>query len=171
MNNLLALMGETDSEKNAHLIAWFLLALGILTLYRTIRWLCSGPALPEPWSPEIAAEMDREDARPLCYHCLEPHDRDANFCPDCGGPVGRYTNWLPYPYLFSIGHLLRTGTSGEFKRTPITITGFFLFSLVEYAFFAPIYWIQFLIGLAHRRPLPPAAPPGEPPPQPAPPEA
>jgi hypothetical protein len=65
--------------------------------------------------------------------------------------VGQYTNWLPFPYLFSVGHALRIGTSGEFRRSPLTVIGFMLFGLAEYALFVPIYWIVFLHKLLVRR--------------------
>ena len=115
------------------------------------RWLCNGPSTPEPWDEQVAAEIAKDETPPLCHQCLAPHDPLINFCPDCGAPVGTYTNWLPYPYLFSIGHALRTGTSGNFKRCPLTIIGFFLFSLVEYAVFAPLYWFLFFGNLSRQR--------------------
>ena len=98
-------------------------ALGIvillcLGLWMLIRWLFSGPQRPDPWSDEVAAEIAKDDAVPLCHRCLAPHDSRVDFCPDCGAPVGAYTNWLPYPYLFSIGHTLRIGASGDFRRSP-----------------------------------------------------
>jgi hypothetical protein len=66
---------------------------------------------------------------------------------------------LPFPYLFSIGHTLRIGTDGRFKRSPLTITGFLLVGLAEYALFAPVYWFVFLKRLLHP---PPADPPNQP---------
>src|SRR5438046_7299792 len=104
------------------------LAIAILLcvgLWRLIRWLFSGHPPPDPWSEEVAAEIAKDDAVPLCHRCLAPHDSQVDFCPECGAPVGSYTNWLPYPCLFSIGHTLRIGSSGDFRRSPLTIAGFF----------------------------------------------
>ena len=142
-----------------------LLAIAILLcfgLWMLIRWLFSGPPQPDPWSDEVAAEIAKDDAVPLCHRCLAPHDSSLDFCPDCGAPVGPYTNWLPYPYLFSIGHTLRIGTSGDFRRSPLTIAGFFCLGIVEYALFAPVYWFMLLKGLSDRGP---SNAPSDPPPE------
>src|SRR5437870_1011921 len=74
-----------------------IIALAGCGLYLFLRWLLEGPALPDPWDDQIAAGMEKDDATPLCCCCLEPHGPFANFCPACGAPVGKYTNWLPYP--------------------------------------------------------------------------
>ena len=140
-----------------------ILAIAILLclgLWMLIRWLFTGPPRPDPWSDEVAAEIAKEDAVPLCHRCLAPHDSRVDFCPDCGAPVGPYTNWLPYPYLFSIGHTLRIGASGDFRRSPLTIVGFFCLGIAEYALFAPVYWFMLLKGLsAHGKSGPPSDPP------------
>ncbi len=129
-------------------------------LWMLIRWLFSGSPRPDPWSDDVAAEIAKDDAVPLCHRCLAPHDSWVDFCPDCGAPVGPYTNWLPYPYLFSIGHTLRIGASGDFRRSPLTIAGFLCLGIAEYALFAPIYWIVLLKGLSVRgQSKPPSAPP------------
>ena len=120
-----------------------------LGLWALIRWLVSGPLRPDPWGDEVTAELAKDEATPLCHRCLTPHDPRVDFCPDCGAPVGLYTNWLPYPYLFSIGHTLRIGTSGDFRHSPLTIAGFFLLGIAEYALFAPIYWFMLFRSLFH----------------------
>ena len=135
-----------------------LLCLG---LWMLIRWLFSGPQRPDPWSDEVAAEIAKDDAVPLCHRCLAPHESWVDFCPDCGAPVGAYTNWLPYPYLFCIGHTLRIGASGDFRRSPLTIAGFLCLGLAEYALFAPVYWFMLLKGLSTRGK---SEPPSDPPP-------
>jgi len=131
---------------------WALLGLGACGIWLLIRWLKDGPVTPDPWDHDVTEALQKEEASPLCHRCLSPHDDRANFCATCGAPVGAYTNWLPYPYLFSIGHTMRIGTSGEFRRSPLTIVGFFLFALAEYTIFAPVYWLMFIRGL--RRSLP-----------------
>jgi hypothetical protein len=141
--------GATNQELRIAILA-VAVVLG-LCLWRMIRWLAKGPILPDPWDEQVAAEVARDEAPALCHHCLAPHDSLVNFCPDCGAPVGAYTNWLPYPWLFSVGYTLRAGTSGNFKRSPLTIIGFFLFGAAEYSFFAPIYWFRFLQNLSRPR--------------------
>src|SRR5437867_11263453 len=103
-----------------------LLILSAYGLVMLIRWLRNAPIAPEPWSDEIAAEIAGDNGVPLCHRCLSPHDLLVNFCPDCGAPVGTYTNLLPYPYLFSVGHTLRIGTEGNFKHSPLVVAGFLL---------------------------------------------
>jgi hypothetical protein len=123
-----------------------------------IQWLRKGPVTPDPWDGEIAAGLEKQEAMPLCNHCLSPHNANTDFCPECGAAVGQYTNWLPYPYLFSIGHALRIGTAGEFKHSPLTISGFLLLGLAEYSIFSPFYWFVFLRSLFRRSPTPTSEP-------------
>jgi len=156
--------GAGEPEKLVALLA----TLGLLAVaaWRAVRWFLEVKPSPDPWDEAITVEIAKDDAVPLCPHCLAQHSGGADFCPDCGAPVGQYTNWLPFPQLFSVGHVLRLGTSGKFKRTPLMVFGFMLFSLIEYALFVPIYWIIFLCKLINRPPD--EAPPEQPPPSPAP---
>ncbi|MEO5803975.1 MAG: hypothetical protein ABIR24_10620 [Verrucomicrobiota bacterium] len=127
--------------------------LVIIGLVGYVAWailkkLNSPTISPDPWDESVAAEIEKEDSKPICHRCLTPHDSSSDFCPRCGASVGQYTNWLPYPYLFSLGHMLRVGTSGDFKKTRLNVVGFFLLALVEYLFFAPIYWAVFFFKLS-----------------------
>ena len=134
-------------------------ACGLVML---VRWLLSGPTRPDPWNEEVAAAIAGENGVPLCHRCLAPHDPLVNFCAECGAPVGDYTNLLPYPYLFSIGHTLRIGTEGNFRRSPLVVAGFFLFGIAEYALLAPVYWFLFLKNLSRQsRSGPPPESPAE----------
>lgn len=148
--------GTNESDRLVVLLAIAIL-LG-LAIWRCVKWMLAAKPGPDPWDETTAAELKRDEAVPLCHHCLSPHDASTEFCHECGTPVGQYTNWLPFPQLLSIGHVLRTGTSGDFKRTPLTILGFMAFSCVQYALFAPIYWIVFLRRL-FRQPHPEQSPP------------
>jgi hypothetical protein len=139
-----------DSDQLIGVLA--ILVLCSCCLVKLVRWFLGQPTQSDPWSKEIAFEIAAESSIPVCHRCLTPHDPQVDFCPDCGAPVGTYTNFLPYPYLFSIGHTLRIGTNGDFKRSRLTITGFLIFSLVEYAIFAPIYWFIFLKNLSRQSP-------------------
>lgn len=115
-----------------------------------IRWVREAVIPPEPWDAEVARELTKDDAVPLCHRCLTPHHPLLHFCPECGAPVGDCTNCMPFLYLFSIGHTLRIGTSGEYRRSPLTIAFFFLLGIAQYALFAPVYWIMLLRGLSAR---------------------
>lgn len=130
-------------------------------IWRGIKSLSQTRATPDPWDEALNTAMTEAEAVPLCHRCLCAHSNGADFCPECGAAVGQYTNWLPFPQLFSIGHELRIGTSGEFRRTPLVVAGFILFSLAEYTLFAPIYWIAFLRRIFRN---PPDGPPPESPP-------
>ena len=120
-----------------------LITIIVLSLYafvRLLKRLTSGPVSPEPWDQETAAKLDDVSTKVLCHRCLVPNEPLADFCENCGAPVGKYTNYLPFPYLFSLGHTLRVGADGEYKRSPITTLGYFLLALGEYTIFAPVYW-------------------------------
>jgi hypothetical protein len=137
--------------------------VGCFALWRFAHWLLDGPAPAEPWDEEVATAIAQDEATPVCCRCLQPQEPSANFCPKCGAPVGTYTNLLPFPYLFSLGDLLRIGTNGVFNRTPVTIVGFVLLGLAEYTVLAPFYWFMFLRNLKGQHPaqaaseeLPPA---------------
>ena len=137
--------------------------LAVCGLWVFVRWLLKGPTTPDPWDAQVAAALAGEESTPLCHRCLAPHDINTDFCTECGAAVGQYTNWLPFPYLFSLGHTLRLGTSGDFKHTPLTVAGFILLALAEYMLFAPIYWFFLFRGVNRRgeRPWSPEpAPPG-----------
>ena len=121
-----------------------ILGLAVAVVWAFVRGLLAGAAKPDPWDSETAAAIAKADATPLCHRCLSPNDPGADFCAECGATIGQYTNWLPYPYIFSLGHTLRIGTAGEFKRSPTTILGFLLLTLAEYSIFVPFYWFVFL---------------------------
>jgi hypothetical protein len=116
-----------------------------------IRMVRRMPSQPDPWSQEVASSLENEDAVPLCTHCLAQHEHDKEFCAQCGGPVGAYTNLMPFEYLFSVGHLFRIGTQGNYKRSRILIFGFILLSAAEYAVFAPAYWIMLCKNISRQR--------------------
>jgi hypothetical protein len=155
-----------SSSRNRQVVFLPALVVAVFGTYRFIRWIFSGPVGPDPWDETVTAEIGRDDATPLCCHCLAPHDSETGFCRECGAPVGAYTNWLPFPYLFSTGYLLRAGTNGNFLRSPLTITGFFLLGFAEYALLAPVYWAVFLNTLLRRHRSDPSSairppPPGD----------
>jgi len=97
------------------------------------RWLGSWlrrPVTPAPWGPEIAEAMERPEAMPPCPHCQCPHEAQRWFCPECGRGVGDYNTFNPYLNLFSVGEVLREGTSSRVRKTWLTVTGFLVLSLI-----------------------------------------
>lgn len=141
--------------------------LGCFLFVRFFVWLLKGPREPDPWGEQIAAELAEGNCTPVCHRCLTPHDPLVNFCPKCGAAVGEYTNLLPFPHLFSVGHGLRIGTSGGFKRSPLIVGGFILLAIAEYAVFAPVYWVMLFRNISEQQhteapagPEPPISNPG-----------
>jgi hypothetical protein len=118
-------------------------------LWRVWRRWVRLPATPDPWGQEIAEALESPDATPVCPHCQCPEMANRWFCPECGHAVGDYNNVSPYLYLFSLGEVLRAGTSGRFRKSWLTVTGFIILSLTEYVVFAPIYWFFLFRNLAH----------------------
>ena len=160
------LFGQLNQAKSDPELSIRILAVAALACYGAWalrQWVLKGPTPPDPWDETIASEIEKDEAIPLCHRCLTPYDSSTDFCSKCGTTVGQYTNWLPYPYLFSVGHTLRIGTSGDFNRSLLTVFGFFLFSLAEYALFAPVYWVVFLSKLLQPRPQ--NTSPDQPPPE------
>ena len=141
----------TDGEILVGLLV--LLAFALYGMVRLLKWLSSGSRQPDPWDEEVSAKLADSSTPLLCHHCMVPNDPGVYFCQECGAPIGDYTNYLPFPYLFSLGHTLRLGTNGEYKRTPVTILGYVLLAFAEYVIFAPIYLYQFLRHLP-RKPRP-----------------
>lgn len=145
-----AFNGAPSPEMTGGLLLFVVLGGCVIWLFA--RWLMDAPVYPDPWDQQVAEGLDNADATPLCHRCLSPHDRLTNFCPRCGAPVGEYTNWLPYPYLFSVGHTMRIGTAGAYRRSAVTILGFFLLAVAEYAIFAPVYWFMLIRRLPRHEP-------------------
>jgi hypothetical protein len=117
-------------------------------VWRLARYWVTLPVTPDPWSQEIAEALESPDATPVCPHCQCPHGANRWFCPECGRAVGDYNNLNPYLYAFSLGEVLRAGTSGRVRKSWLTVGGFVLLSLLEYIVFAPIYWFFLFRNLA-----------------------
>jgi hypothetical protein len=141
-------------------LAWcVVLGMSVVGLWRLLAWWLRAPAKPDPWETEAVALGDPSAADPLCLHCLEPHPDTAWFCPHCGAPVGDFNNYSPYLYVFTVGEVLRTGTSGRFPRNWVTLSGYFLVSVTEYLVLAPLYWVFLILNLRRPTPPPPLPPP------------
>ena len=139
---------------------------GGFAIFRLIQWIRQNPGRPDPWGKEIEDALHRDDAVALCHHCLAEQPEGVHFCPECETATGACTNLLPFDYLFTLGETLRIGSCGRFRVTPITVTGFFIISLVQYAIFAPVYWYFLLRNLSQME-NPTVAPPADPTPLPA----
>jgi hypothetical protein len=152
-------MDLTSQTFEGERLVGILAVLGVIGYFfvRFLKAVLSRPLRPDPWDEQVSADLAEGNGIPICHRCLAPHGPLQNFCADCGAPVGEYTNWLPYPYLFSLGHTLRIGTSDTFRRSPLTVAGFILLSLVEYAVLAPFYWIRLFLNISHQHSSAPPA--------------
>ena len=146
-------MNLSQSEWTAALIGAAVI-VGYL-LWRFVRYWKRLPVSPDPWGHEIAEALESPDATPVCPHCQYPNVANRWFCPECGCAVGDYNNVNPYLYLFSLGEVLRTGTSGPVRKSWLTVTGFILLSLLEYVVFAPVYWFFLYRNLSGKTALKP----------------
>lgn len=154
--------GLTDAERAVGLLG--LIVVISLLAWTVGRWFGRGEVRPDPWDKEVATQLTTDDTIPICHHCLAPHGAADHFCPECGAAVGDCTTLLPFHYVFAMGHGLRVGTTEKFRRTPLTLCGFFLFGGLEYGLFAPVYWYRLLRNLRKPAPNEPPetdAPPGE----------
>jgi len=123
--------------------------VGAILVRAAKAWLAQPPS-PDPWGPDVAAAMEQPDALAVCPHCQCPHEATRWFCSECGHGVGDYNNLNPYLYLFSLGEVLREGTSGRVRKSWLTVTGFIFLSLIEYLVFAPISWFLLFRNLSRQ---------------------
>ena len=131
-----------------------------LAVWLWVRWLAKLQPPPEPWGPEIDAALARPDVVTVCHRCFAPQpDLPGWFCPECGGAVGAYNNWMPYLYIFSIGEVLSIGTFRRFSVRPLTVVGLILFSFTQYHVFAPIYWYRLVRNIQRLRQAEAGVPP------------
>jgi hypothetical protein len=77
------------------------------------RWFWRPASSPDPWGREVEDALEREEALPLCPHCLAPQERETWFCAECGSSIGKYNNVDPYLYVFSLGDFFRNLFAGE----------------------------------------------------------
>jgi hypothetical protein len=127
--------------------------------WAVVYWIQGVSVTPDPWGPELDLAIQNDELPPSCVHCSATYSETDHFCPGCGAAVGDYNNCNPYLYVFSLGEVLRLGTSGRFRVNWLTVGGFLLLS-TEYACFAPVYCIFFFLNLGGS----PAKPVDEPPP-------
>jgi hypothetical protein len=92
-------------------------------------------------------ENQLQAAPEICPHCSTPQPPTAWFCEHCGRAVGPYNNLMPYLQVFSEGEVFRNGASGQFRRRPLILAGYFLLGFGMLSFLAPIYWFSLLLNL------------------------
>jgi len=133
--------------------------VGLLCLWRlgvaVADWTRRLPVPPDPWGPELTAELKSQDCVPVCLRCFTPQEHDRWFCPECGAAVGPYNNTLPYIYIFSQGEVLSTGVYRDIRPSALVIGGYLLLSICEYGVFAPVYWWRLFRNLRRCWMLPP----------------
>lgn len=114
---------------------------GLVTaaFWRLVAWVRDAPATPDPWSAEVEQKLSEPDAVEVCPHCLTEQTSTAWFCPRCGRAVGPYNNLMPYINVFSQGEVLRNGTSGRLRKSPLIVIGYLLISVTMFPLFAPFY--------------------------------
>jgi hypothetical protein len=115
--------------------------LALYVLWLLIAWVREAPARPDPWDAEIEKQISGPDAVEICPHCLTEQSSTAWFCKKCGRAVGPYNNLMPYVMVFSQGEVFRNGVNGRVRQNPLTVIGYVFYSLANFAFFAPIYWV------------------------------
>lgn len=77
---------------------------------------------------------------PLCLNCAAPQGGHRWFCPKCGFPGGEYVVLMPYLQIFTVGEVLRRGVTGPPEKGFAIKAGLVVYSLTQYAVFAPLYW-------------------------------
>jgi hypothetical protein len=138
----------TPEQESALLALVILTATGLL-IYRLVLWLAAAVRTPDPWGQEVEEAVEREDAVPLCDHCLCPQEHNGWFCPNCGATVGRYSNYLPFVYPFSLGEGLRAAIEGRVPKRWLPRAGYLLIPFCFLPFVvAPIYLIFFWLNLS-----------------------
>jgi len=127
--------------------------LSLCGCWLLFRWFRGPPSTPNPWDDKIEESLHRPDATPLCSRCLEPHQTEARFCPNCGAAVDPLVAFSPYLYIFAFGDMLRAGTARRFRVNWVTILGFLLLPLAFFPLLlAFVYWFVFLRNLQRLSP-------------------
>ena len=115
--------------------------LGLMgaAIYGFCQWLLACPRTPDPWGPEFEQAVEGEEATSLCHHCLAPQEHNGWFCPECGSTTGKYSNYLPFVYVFSLGDGLRAGVRRREPWTLLLVVGYVLTAFAWFPILAPIY--------------------------------
>ena len=117
-----------------------LVALAIGLFWRLIVWIRDAPVRPDPWETDVAQQVAAPEAVEVCPHCLTEQSATGYFCEKCGAATGPYNNLMPDVNVFSMGEVLRNGTSGKFPVNALTLAGFVLYPLLQCL---PIFFVVF----------------------------
>ena len=141
---LLSITFPRSPEETVGAVA--ILGLFVAAIYTFCHWLLSCPRSPDPWGVEVEEAVEREEAVPVCPHCLAPQEHNGWFCPECGSTSGQYGNYLPNVYIFSIGDAVRSGVQRRSQWTPFLVTGYVLIAFAFFSILAPIYCLFLFIN-------------------------
>ena len=133
------------SDPNLMIGGMAIVGLALAALWKVVVWIRNAPVNPEPWDIEVEHQL--QAAQEICPHCSTPQPPTAWFCEHCGRAVGPYNNLMPYVHVFSEGEVLRNGASGQFRRRPLILIGYFPLGFGMLSFLAPIYWFSLLWNL------------------------
>jgi hypothetical protein len=106
----------------------------------------------DPWPAELDMAVREPNAVPLCVSCLTPQAPHQWFCPRCGFPTNDFVPLMPYLQIYVVAEVLRRGVTGPPERRLGTQVFLVIFSLKQYAFFAPLYWF-WMLRRAQGRPI------------------
>ena len=113
----------------------------LVAMYRVFVWLKDVELTPDPWGPDVQAGLEAPEALPVCHDCLAPQDHIGWFCPECGAAVGKYCNYLPGVYIFSVGEAFRSAVTERFRLNWLTAVGYMAASFHVLSCLAAICWI------------------------------
>ena len=122
-----------------------LTGLGLFGCWRAFRWLQQGKPIADPWDERTEESIHQPEAIPLCSRCLEPHQPEAQYCPNCGVPVDPLVPYSPYFYMFAFGEMLSGGRPHGVQANWITLLGFLLLPLACLPFLSGFLYLLSLI--------------------------
>ncbi len=128
---------------------WRTEALGPILSKHFRAWWWKLP--PDPWSEEVEAQIQDDEAMVVCHHCLEAFELAPDFCPKCGTAIGPYNNVKPFEYIFSMGEMFRNGIGPNPNLSLLTRVGYILAALLQYGLFAPLYFFRMIRNRRRRR--------------------
>ena len=125
-------------------------ALPAYVVWRLVRWVRTSPVRSDPWGEDVERIIQQPETMPVCVRCSAPYSPEQWFCTHCGKSVGKYNNWMPYVYLFSLGEVFRAGSSDRIRVSALTVNGYLLLSY-NYLVLSPVYWILLFKNLKRNR--------------------
>jgi hypothetical protein len=130
------------------ILALAIVGLIMAAVYGFSQWVFARPRTPDPWGTDVEQAVEREEAVPVCPHCLTPQEHNGWFCPECGSTSGQYGNFLPAVYIFSVGDAVRAGVQQRTRWTPLLVTGYVLIAFAYFSLLAPIYCLFLFLNRA-----------------------